>query len=186
MKNTLLNELMNAVRLNDMTEIEPDPDAAERLDNETGDLGAGDPLEDAVSAAMSQPEGEGEMEADPMDDLAAAEQGQDEFNSDVDAGLNDEELGAPNDDQNFQGTIRTVRGAALVYKRKDETGAFEELWVFNVGKDSGSDESMRIRKSILAGTDINPSTTQSEDGTQEVKSYSIGNVQFLQINGLPN
>lgn len=93
---------------------------------------------------------------------------------------------AAGEDPNFQGTIRTVKGACLVYKRKDESGTFEELWIYNVGKGYGSDQSMRIRKSILSGTDIEETGTQSEDGSQEASSYSIGNVQYLQLRGLPN
>lgn len=99
-------------------------------------------------------------------------------------GLGDEEL--PGEDENFQGTIRTVRGACLVFKRKDESGTFEELWIYNVGKGYGADNSMQIRKSILAGTDIEEGDTQSEDGSQEVHATALGNVQYLHIRGLPN
>lgn len=87
-------------------------------------------------------------------------------------------------DENFQGNIRTVAGADLVYKRKDEDGNYEELWIYNVGKDIKKET--QIRRAILAGTDIVPNQRESEDGTQRSETYTVGNVQYLKITGLPN
>jgi hypothetical protein len=84
----------------------------------------------------------------------------------------------------FQGTIRTVAGANLVYKRKGTDGNYEELWIYNVGNDIKKET--QIRRAILAGTDIMPSQRESEDGTQSSDTFTIGNVQYLNIFGLPN
>lgn len=88
-------------------------------------------------------------------------------------------------DPDFQGIIRTVTGACLVYKRKDDQNTYEELWVYNVGGRDIKPE-MKIRSSILAGTDIDPKTQKSEDGEQTCETISVGNVQFLHIRGLLN
>ena len=113
---------------------------------------------------------------------------------DIESIPNDEELDtdttfpedeeADESDPNFQGVIRTVTGACLVYKRKDEDGTYEELWIHNVGKNMRNE--VRVRRSILAGTDIPPQQVSSEDGTQKVETNTIGNVQFIRITGLPN
>ena len=64
-----------------------------------------------------------------------------------------------------------------------ENGNFEELWVYNVGNDMKRET--QIRRAILAGTDINPSTQESEDGNQYSETSSMGNIQFLHIIGMP-
>lgn len=133
---------------------------------------------------------EGEI---PADDLGGGELSLD---VEVDAELGDEELPLDGEgdlglgeeeqeeDPDFQGVIRTVTGANLVYKRKTEEGSYEELWVYNVGKSMKTEA--KIRRSILAGTDIGPQDVSSEDGEQECETTSVGNVQFLKITGLPN
>lgn len=102
----------------------------------------------------------------------------------ADAGLGMGEEEQQEEDPDFQGVIRTVTGACLVYKRKTEDGTFEELWLFNIGKNMRNE--VKIRRAILAGTDIGPQDIASEDGTQEVETTTVGNVQFLRITGLPN
>lgn len=87
-------------------------------------------------------------------------------------------------DPDYQGVIRTVTGANLIYKRRTEDGVYEELWVYNVGKSMKTEA--KIRRAILAGTDIGPQQISSEDGSQTIETSSIGNVQFLKIVGLPN
>jgi len=96
----------------------------------------------------------------------------------------DQENGEDGEDNEFQGDIRNVPGACLVYKRVAEDSTYEELWVYNVGKDINNE--VKIRRAILAGTDIKPQMGKSDDGTQSLKVWSIGNVQFLNIFGLPN
>lgn len=87
-------------------------------------------------------------------------------------------------DPNRQGLIRTVQGAHLVYKRKEEDGTYDELWVFKTGSDMK--DALKVRRAILAGTDIPPKSTKSQDGSQSYTLTSLGNGQLLHIKGLPN
>ncbi|MDE1830558.1 MAG: hypothetical protein KGI25_09565 [Thaumarchaeota archaeon] len=80
--------------------------------------------------------------------------------------------------------IRTVKGAHLVYKRKNEEGTFDELWVFGTGGDM--ENSLKVRRAILAGTDIPPRATKSQNGAQSYTLKTLGNGQILHIKGLPN
>lgn len=109
---------------------------------------------------------------------------------DMDADLNDDTaLDTPEEetaeDPNFQGIIRTVKGANLVYKRQMPDGTYTELWLFNIGNDL-KQESI-TKRAILAGTDIEPSSAeQSQDGKQNMETWSAGNVQFLSLTGIPS
>lgn len=94
-----------------------------------------------------------------------------------------EEDGVPEENADFQGEIRTVKGGNLVFKRKNEDGNFDELWIYNVGNDIKRET--QIRRAILAGTDIDPGKQESKDGTQRAETTTTGNVQFLHITGLP-
>ena len=89
------------------------------------------------------------------------------------------------EDPNFQGTIRTVTGACLIYKRRESGNTFEELWVYSTDSRNIKVEN-DIRNSILAGTDVDPQTQRSPEGDQTASTESVGNVQFLHIKGLPN
>ena len=95
-----------------------------------------------------------------------------------------EDLMGDFDDPDRAGVIRTVDNAHLVYKRQTEDGSFEELWIYNIGN-SMNDE-LEIRRDILAGTDIKPKTTTSEDGKQQYFLTTLGNAQYVNIRGLPN
>lgn len=88
------------------------------------------------------------------------------------------------EDSDFQGVIRTVKGANLVYKRQNPDGTFTELWIQNIGKDMKRES--EIRRAILAGTDIPPTKETSDDGSQTSELTTMGNVQFLKIDGLPS
>lgn len=83
-----------------------------------------------------------------------------------------------------QGIIRRVKGAHLVYKRQTDDGTFEEMWIYKEG-DKLNDE-LNVRRDVLAGTDIPVEKTKSQDGRQRAEVWSVGNVQFLNITGLPN
>ena len=139
----------------------------------------------------TQRDGESEFDIGGLDDGSTDDEfGEDEFGGETDE-LEGEEFGDDEfadeevpEDEDFQGDIRTVKGADLVYKRKQEDGNYEELWIYNVGSDIRSET--QIRKAILAGTDIVPSHRESEDGSQHANTYTLGNVQYLQITGLPN
>jgi hypothetical protein len=99
--------------------------------------------------------------------------------------LSDDELDdEENENPNRQGMIRKVDDAHLVYKRQTESGGYEELWIYKTGDANRSE--LDIRHDILAGTDIDPSKTQSEDGSQQYELWTSGNVQFIYISGLPN
>jgi len=87
------------------------------------------------------------------------------------------------DNPDRQGVIRTVDNAHLVYKRENEEGTYDELWVYNTSEHM-KDE-LTIRRAILAGTDIPPKKTQSEDETQTYVLTTMGNGQMLEITGLP-
>lgn len=86
-------------------------------------------------------------------------------------------------DPDYQGIIRTIPDAHLVYKRENGEGAYDELWVYNV--DTMKDE-LKIRRNILAGTDIPENKTHSPDGSQYFTLATMGNAQMLFISGLPN
>lgn len=90
----------------------------------------------------------------------------------------------PSDDPNRQGIIRTVDNAHLVFKRQSEDGTFEELWVYNIG--DSLDTGLKIRRDILAGTDISQNRTRSEDESQSYDLTTLGNAQILHIKGLSN
>lgn len=111
-----------------------------------------------------------------------------DMDDDMEMGMDDE---TPTDDDyeeaedpNRMGTIRVIKGAHLVYKREDEGGSFEELWIYRTR--DGSKEDLEVRRDILAGTDIPTNKKKSKDGTQSFTLWSVGNVQFLNIQGLPN
>lgn len=87
------------------------------------------------------------------------------------------------EDPDKMGLIRFVKGAHLVYKRQTEDGSYEELWVYQIDKlDSGS----RLKKAILAGTDVELDTLMSADQKQQAELWTAGNAQMIKITGLPN
>jgi len=127
------------------------------------DEGVGDRNEEDEAQEMESPNEEPSLEDEDQDLEGEAETGE---------------------DPDFAGTIRTVVGAALVYKRKEKSNTFEELWIYNA--DNDLKKITEIRNSILAGTDIYPHTERSEDGEQTCDTTTVGNVQYLHIRGLPN
>ena len=88
------------------------------------------------------------------------------------------------EDENLAGTIRTIPNAHLVFKRTQEDGTFDELWHYNVGQDFKSE--LKIRRAILAGTDIPINKMKSPDGSQTYELWTIGNGHMLKVQGLPN
>ncbi len=116
-----------------------------------------------------------------MDD----DEGDDDFNlDDEDEEFDLEQEGEDEGDMDRQGVIRTAPNAHLIYKRQNEEGNYDELWIYNTGADM-KDE-LEIRRNILAGTDIPTNRTKSDDGTQLYTLSSMGNAQYLHIRGLPN
>lgn len=86
-------------------------------------------------------------------------------------------------DPDRQGVIRNVKGAHLIYKRQNDDGTYEELWIYNI---STMQDEMTIRRAILAGTDIPINKQASPDGNQQYTMWAAGNAELLCINGLPN
>lgn len=99
-----------------------------------------------------------------------------------DAELEDDEWALKNDPKR-RGIVRRVEKAHLVYKRMNDTGTFDELWIFNT-TDNMTD-ALEVKRNILAATDIPPRQTTSEDGIQKYSMYTLGDVQFMEINNLP-
>ena len=141
----------------------------ERLAKEAGLTGKGDGEQD-IGAGGGM--GDEDMQAQTIDDTADTELELDDEVEDEDA------------DQNRIGVIRTVDNAHMIYKRKDEEGKFEELWVYNTNGRLGDE--LNIRRDILAGTDIPPKKTMSPDGDQKYTLTTLGNAQMLHITGLQN
>lgn len=170
----------------DMSDLDQEGDMGETPDFDMSDL---DQEEFNDESLDGLPENEDEINPDSTE-LAQDEENpeaQDEFDNDfeedgTDDEFQDDEL--EGEDSEFQGDIRNVPGACLIYKRVSEDSTYEELWIYNVGKDINSE--IKIRRAILAGTDIKPQLGRSEDGEQTVKISSLGNVQYLNIFGLPN
>jgi hypothetical protein len=136
---------------------------------------------DAGWAFMRQLSDEDDMgfESDDMDMEV-------EFPDGMDADSDGEEfddLEGP-DESPYEGMVRAIKGAYLVSKKKQPDETFTEVWMYNVGKKN--DDEANIRKSILSGTDIDPTKNFSEDGSQEAVIKSVGNVQFLTLVGLPD
>lgn len=87
------------------------------------------------------------------------------------------------EDEDRTGVIRTVANAHLIYKQQTETGSFEELWIYNIGKGKND---LDVKRDILAGTDIPPTKTTSPDGSQTFSITTMGNAQYLHVTGLQN
>jgi hypothetical protein len=124
----------------------------------------------------------------------------DKFTADEDAGqrdnAQDDETGAgpdeeldinneipQSDDPNKQGILRAIDNAHLIYKRENAEGTFDELWIYSV--DSSMENELNIRRNILAGTDIPPKKSKSDDGNQSYTLTTMGNAQILNILNLP-
>jgi hypothetical protein len=143
--------------------------------------------DDAINdAGLDGEENPEDMAFDVGDEVLNSDEEEKDFDNMSQNQADDIADGDPDaEDQNadFQGEIRTVRGANLVFKRKMDDGNFEELWIYNVGNDIKRET--QIRRAILAGTDIDPGAQESKDGQQRADTSTTGNVQFLHIVGLP-
>lgn len=89
------------------------------------------------------------------------------------------------ENKNRQGLIRTVKGAHLIFKYKNETDRYNELWVYKT-KNNGVFQDLDIKNDIISGTDIPINSAKSEDGEQEYDIWHSGNTVFLKIFNLPN
>lgn len=194
----LLTELMRVKRIEDeKEEKEPDLGAEENPEDDGEDLPNDEAGEDGQDEEFDDDDVElGSDDPDFISDPgegagypdAGGEDGDDGFEDpeldDIagdDAEMGDEGTGEP-EDPNRAGVIRYVKGAHLVYKREQEDGTYEEMWIFNSGEFK---KDMDVKKAILAGTDIPVNATASEDGSQEVSMWSAGNADIVVIRGLP-
>ena len=85
---------------------------------------------------------------------------------------------------NYQGNVRTVQNARLIYKRKQPNGTYEELWLFNVSSDPKINA--KIKKDILTITNIDDTDERriSPDGGQTHETSVIGNIAYVKVSGI--
>lgn len=173
---------LSSLTLADLADYYDSEDSEDGIDRDDG-LGGESEQEELDSTAKADREASTLDDVDPDNaDLAQ----DDALDQDLADPLSPEEMekaAEGEEESDFQGNIRTVRGANLVFKRKTEDGNFEELWVYNVGNDMRRET--QIRRAILSGTDIDPTSQASKEGEQYAETSSLGNVQFLHIVGLP-
>lgn len=153
----------------------------EEEDNEANPIGAlGDVEQPKLDSGQ---EGDQAGEFDPEEGLDPDLE--DEAAEDPINGTPEEEL-APEEpeDPDRMGDIRSVKGAHLVFKRQNNDGSFTELWIYNIGKHIN--DTLTIKRAILAGTDIPEGKLRSEDGKQIYTLSTLGNAQMLSIDGLSN
>lgn len=126
-----------------------------------------------------------DREFDPDDDADQDQQSDDFNDTESDSGDDgiDHVADAASADPDKQGVIRTIDGAKLIYKRKSDDGAYEELWVCG---STNPRRAYKIKRDILAGTDIDNDQQSSTDSSQRQEIWNVGNVQFVKISGLPN
>lgn len=91
----------------------------------------------------------------------------------------------PVDGAQEEAADRYVQGAHLVYKKQIDAADFEELWIYSVDPQQPED-SGKILKSILSGTDIPENKSRSDDGKQSYDIWTAGNAQYVRITGLSN
>lgn len=109
----------------------------------------------------------------------------DENNSDKDQSENSsDEKTDEKENPDKQGLIRTIKGAHLIYKRKNGDGTFSELWIYSIHK--GLKDEFAIRNAILDGTDIDQKTGQSKDEKQTYDLWTCNDRQMMKISGLTN
>lgn len=83
------------------------------------------------------------------------------------------------------GGDRYVKGAHLISKTQVDATDFEELWIYRIDPNA-PEESGKILKNILAGTDIPENKSRSDDGKQSYNVWTAGNAQYIHITGLSN
>lgn len=126
---------------------------------------------------------ESQMDDDPDLDMDSVGQDTDvDLESDGES-LEDDEL-EDDEDEDYQGNIRTVKGAHLVYKRMTEDGTYDELWIYNVGKNKPAEQ--KIRNAILAGAGTGDNMGEEGEEPKQPETYTVGNVQYIKLTGVPN
>lgn len=87
---------------------------------------------------------------------------------------------------NDEPNMREVEDARMIRKKMHADGTYEELWIYHVGGEGDYTRDERIRRSILQDTDIDPAVGKSDDGEQKMVIWRSGDVEFLELSGLPN
>lgn len=187
----ILTELM---RVRKLDQSDTDNDAPKEPVDQEDDLGTTDGDVDAIRFDDDDEFDGEDTELEDPDDTFQLDDENDSGVDGSDEGFEDPELddlipdegnggeSAEPEDPNRAGVIRYVKGAHLVYKREQEDGTYEEMWIFNSGKFK---QDINTKKAIVAGTDIPPNATRSPDGAQELKMWSAGNADVVVITGLP-
>lgn len=159
-------------------------DSYDDADEEEEDLNLDDTSGDELSLDSASSGDERESDS-TEDDLSFGNTGEeDSEDSDLDLEGGEDEV-ETEQDPNYQGSIRVVDNAHLVYKREDEDGTYSELWVYNNDHEDNN-LVVKIRKDILSGTDIDLTTGTDENQQQQYELTKLGNINYLHITGLSN
>lgn len=170
--------LINSKRFED-EELE-DPLNPSTTDEETIEDSKEDDLVDPLQTDFNDDD-ESDEDDDSADD--SFDQQDDEESNEEDRDDLDDVVDTALEDPRKQGVLKTVPGARLVSKVKEEDDSYTELWMYVVSRFK---EGFKIRSRILSGTDIPPNQLTSEDGSQTYSSWTVGNIEMLEIKGLPH
>jgi hypothetical protein len=184
-----LKELFpNMKQYEDQEDDELEDLPSDEEDNQLEDLPPEDDETDEDLEDLPPEEGDDEEPNDDLEDLPDDEEGDsngEDFEGDeADDKELDEISNQASEDPDRQGVIRSVKGARLVYKRQCPDGTFEELWIYNSGKQLRDE--LKIRQAIVADTDIIPGKMRSADGSQSYSCSTMGNAELIQLVGLQN
>ena len=78
--------------------------------------------------------------------------------------------------------VNKIKCAHILVKKQSEALAIQE----RLKQGEKFYDELDVRRDILAGTDIPVNKTKSDDGSQSTDSWNVGNIQYIEIKGLPN
>lgn len=81
----------------------------------------------------------------------------------------------------YEGELRHVKGAKLLWKIKDDDGSYTERWMYHA---RNLEELIDGKRRILVGTDIHPSKNRSPDGSQSFAVEQYGEIVWMTITGV--
>jgi hypothetical protein len=126
-----------------------------------------------------------EDDEDPTDDFSQGDMAQGDLSQgDLEQPELDPDEEPEEEPSEFEGVVRSVKGAVLVSKKQQPDETYTEVWMYNAGKKYKHEAN--IRRSVLSGTDIDPSRNFSEDGSQEATIVTLGNIQYMTLSGIPD
>jgi hypothetical protein len=166
----------------DQEDLPPEDDELEDLPPEESDDTIDDlPPEDDEATDLSP-----EDDLEDLPDEEGMEGDKNDFESpNGDDREMDEIANKASEDPDKQGVIRKIQGAHLVYKREQEDGTYEEMWIYNSDKSNMKNE-LKIRRAIIADTDIPVGKRVSDDGKQSFDCWTAGNAEMFKLSGLVN